>query len=158
MQPILDTCALFMTMLVPTSVNWFRFSWKQKLWHSFPIHLIHQTWVPVTHTVAVFCLLYWRKKTTSADVDMSLKVHLAVSLFSVYRVCLSVFRAWILRLETEFLSRENTPTGWNEWNMDKLQNPSATIKWTPLAQLVRMVRCIYWGFPNSNYLLRSILS
>ena len=40
LQLILQECVLFMTMQLPTSVIWFRISWKQKLWHYSPIHLI----------------------------------------------------------------------------------------------------------------------
>ena len=55
-------------MQVPTRVNWFRVSWKGKLWWSPPIYLIYQTWVSLTFS----CSLYW--KTFPLDVDMSLKV------------------------------------------------------------------------------------
>ena len=116
-------------------------SWKRKLWNRSPIHLIQQTWVPVTFS----CLLYW--KTVSPDVDMNLKVLLTVPLVSVYRVCpkiyLSAFRAWILRLENEFLSRENTPTGWNEWNMDKSHNAPC---WTSVSQLNKRPSCRWEGW------------
>ena len=114
-----------------------------------------------------FLLFSW--KIISPVVDMSLKVLWAVSLFSVYRVCqniyLSAFRIWILRQETEFLSRENTPTGWIEWNIDKYHDdPSRTpvpqlnespsyiinslkvIKSCFLAKLIQQLKCLWSPF------------
>ena len=53
--------------------------------------------------------------TISPDVDISpevlLAVHCSVSSGCMQKVNLSAFRAWILRLETAFLSRENRSTG-----------------------------------------------
>ena len=34
MNEALEACALFMTIQVPTGENWFRISWKRKLWWS----------------------------------------------------------------------------------------------------------------------------
>ena len=54
------------------------------------------------------------------------KDSLGSAFFSVYRVCpkglLIFIRAWVSRQETEFLSKENPSTSWNEWNMKKCHN------------------------------------
>ena len=61
-----------------------------------------------------FCPVYFAEKI-SPDADIILKFLLAVPFFSVYRLCpnksyFSAFKSWILKLETEFPSREDTPT------------------------------------------------
>ena len=157
MQLILEACALFMTMQITTSVDWFRITWKLKLWYSSQISHIHQMgaqwlsdrvldsrprgcgfeshrrhcvvvleqdtfilqcslvlvqprntrsslterllmglkdcWWDVKNQIKqtkLFTRFYFPvnfTKTMSPDLDMSLKVHLAVPFFKVYRVC-----------------------------------------------------------------------
>ena len=60
----------------------------------------------------------------------------AVSLFSVYRMCPQSILIYIQSLDfktkTDFLSRENTTTSWNERNMDKSYSTPCR---TPVTQL-----------------------
>ena len=96
-----------------------------------------QTWVPMTFS----SLLYWKQslETSILAPHNSWQCHCSVSTKCAQKVYLSAFRAWIEKLKTESLSRENTFTGLNEWiwihPRMRLQSMSATIKWTPLVHV-----------------------
>ena len=105
-----------------TSVNWFRISWKRKLWHISAIRCIHQTWVPEILLFTLFTTEKHSHETSVLASKGSCQCCCSVPQDVTKKVHLFAFRAWIKSQETEFLSRENASTGWNEWNVDKSYN------------------------------------